>query len=157
MDVSYQIVSFFYHLSLIVWLGGIITIGFVAAPALFKTLSSRTQAGEVASVIHRRFQVIQLVCMVVLLVSSAVILRVWENMDTPVVIRYLLIFDMVVLAVFHSTVVMKKLRLIRQGIPSFDNVSPSDPKIAEFKRWHQISVIVSLAILVSGLGALFLS
>ncbi|MBI4397587.1 MAG: DUF4149 domain-containing protein [Candidatus Omnitrophica bacterium] len=156
MDIAYQTVSFFYHLSLIAWLGGIMTIGFVVAPILFKTLSSRAQAGEVAVRVHRRFAVIELVCMVILLVSSALILRLWENMDTPVVIRYLLIFDMVVLAVFHSAVVTKRLRLIREQI-QFDTVTESDPKLLEFKRWHKISVIIHVAILLSGLGALFLS
>ena len=95
--------------------------------------------------------------MVVLLISSAVIVRRWENLDTPVVIRYLFIFTMVVLAVFHSTVIMKKLRIIRESTPGFSDLPDTDPKRIEFKQWHKKSVIVSMLILLSGLGALFLS
>ena len=157
MDVAYQTVSFFYHLSLIVWLGGIITIAFIVAPALFQGLPSKAQAGQIATRIHRQFQGIQLLCMVVLLVSSAIILRIWENMDTVVVIRYVLIFDMVVLAVFHGSVVMKQLRTIREQTPSFDDLPENDPRRESFKYWHKISVILNLAILLSGLGVLFLS
>lgn len=157
MDVAYQTVSFFYHLSLIVWLGGIITIGFVGAPAIFQTIPSRALASQVATQIHRKFSVIQLVAMIVLLISSAVIVRTWENLDTPVVVRYLFIFSMVVLAVFHGSIVMKKLRMLREGTPGFSDLPDEDPRRIEFKKWHKISVSVNMLILLAGLGALFLS
>ncbi|MBI4971518.1 MAG: DUF4149 domain-containing protein [Candidatus Omnitrophica bacterium] len=157
MDLAYQAVSFCYHLSLIVWLGGIITIGFIAAPAIFQTIPSRVLAGQVATRIHRTFRPIELVCMVTLLISSAVILRTWENLDTFVVIRYLFIFVMTILAVYHGSIVMRQLRALREGVPGFDELPDADPRRLVFKKWHKISVFVNITILLAGLGALFLS
>ena len=157
MDVAYQTVSFFYHLSLIVWLGGIITIGFLVAPAVFGGLASRDMAAPIMGRIHRKFQIVQFFCLMGLLISSMIILKVWENFDPPVVVRYLFIFAMVVSAVFHTTVVMKRLRLIREQIQSFDKTPESDPKRQEYSKWHKISVIVTMDILICGLIVLFLS
>lgn len=157
MDIAYQTVSFFYHLSLIVWLGGIIVISFIVAPAVFGTLPSKSKAGEVIRPIHHRFQTVQFFCMLVLLITSMIKLRIWENLNTPLVIRYLFIFAMVVLAVFHGTIVIKKLRVIRQQITNLDDLPATDPRRLEFASWHRISVFTHLAILICGLGALFLS
>lgn len=157
MDISYQIVNFFYHLSLITWLGGIITISFLVAPTVFGALPSRNEAGNVMTQIFRKFQVLVLVSMVILLISSMIKLRIWENAGLAVVLRYLFMFAMVVLACFHSSIVSRKIRVLRASIPSFDDVAPGDPRRQAFSRWHRISVALTLMILLAGLATLFVS
>ena len=47
MNITFQIVHFFYFLALSFFIAGSVCLGAVAAPAIFKGLSSRDKAGEI--------------------------------------------------------------------------------------------------------------
>ena len=143
MNIAYATVDFFYHLALVVWLGGILILVSLVAPTIFKTAASREEAGTIFGNIIRRFQTVQFVCMLAVLGTSMIKLKFWENATPPITIRYLLIFAMVILTVFHSSIVTRRLRALKGQ--------------AAFPRWHRISVIATCGILLLGLGALYFS
>ncbi len=158
MNVAFSTVDFFYHLSLIVWLGGIIILSFIVAPIVFGNLP-RKEAGGLQAQIFRRFYLFQFVAMLVLLVSAMARYQLWENPENPdelVVIRLILIFVMSILGVFQLNVVSKRLRILREEITSWEPGS-EDPKRKAFGFWHKMSVKVTLLILLIGFGVLFLT
>jgi len=159
VNIPFEIVDFFYQLSLVVWLGGIIILSFIVAPTVFGSLP-RPQAGPLQAKIFRRFHLWQFVFMLVLLASSMTRYHFWENPENPdtlVVVRQIMIFLMVILGVFQLNVISKRMRVLREEITSWEGDGKDDPKRQAFGRWHKISVRIVLVVLILGLAVLFLS
>ncbi|HVT43342.1 MAG TPA: DUF4149 domain-containing protein [Thermoanaerobaculia bacterium] len=79
----YVAVSFLYNASLAIWLGGALMLGAVAAPAIFETSESRSRAGATFGEILRRFSIVRVAALVVIILSAATKFFVWESNLTP--------------------------------------------------------------------------
>lgn len=76
---AYLLVTFFYNVSLAVWIGGAIALGALAAPTLFAQLESRSKAGQVFGSILRRFARVRLAALLVTIGAATVKYLSWES------------------------------------------------------------------------------
>ena len=78
---TYLILHFLHTAALGIWIGGIVTLGAVAAPAIFRDASSRQEAGRIMAAVFRRFDVVVMGCILLLLITSP--LLVWFGRLSP--------------------------------------------------------------------------
>lgn len=156
MNIAYQLVQFFYLLSLSVWIGGTLMFGAMAAPVIFQKETSRTQAGKIVEEILRRFDVLKWGCLVTLVLANAVKLKVWDSPNVFVALRVLGILGLCV-SFFFSLSLSIKMRTLKQVIKNFDDTPESDPNRVTFNQWHKQSVRLTSVQFVCALAALFFS
>ena len=67
----FDFLQFLYHLALAVLVGGTLVLGTAVAPALFRTVRSRSEAGTLFGAVLARFDGYAILALVVLVVTSA--------------------------------------------------------------------------------------
>ncbi len=154
MNLGYQIVQFFYLLSLSLWIGGTLVFGALSAPVIFQKEPSRTQAGKIVEEILRRFDIVKWVFLVVLVLANVVRLRVWDQPSVFVGLRVLGVLGLCV-AFFVSLSLSIKMRTLKGVIKNFDETPETDPNRVTFNQWHKQSVRLTLIQFVCALVALF--
>lgn len=77
-NILFILVSFAYHLALALWIGGVIALGALTAPELFRQLP-RQQAGGIFGPILRRFARVRLGAVAVAIAAAAVRNVAWET------------------------------------------------------------------------------
>jgi Domain of unknown function (DUF4149) len=144
-------------LSLVVWLGGLIFLAFVEAPAVFSPglLPTRQMAG---SVVGRSLDVLHsmaIVSGIVFLISSMIYNRLTVGNARPLAARHVLIALMLVLTVISQFAISPKMRAIRAEVGVIDAVPLDNPLRVEFNRLHVWSEKIEQAVLLLGLAALY--
>ena len=135
-----------YVLTLVVWIGEIVFLSFVAAPAAFKLLP-REQAGAFVGSVFPTYYVIGCVCGGLLLLSclilrhAAMTPRLW-GLNAAVVAA------MLAANLYAAVVVQPRAAPFR---PPFD--APGTPAAVqeEFDRLHQLAVRLNAGVLLGGL------
>jgi uncharacterized membrane protein len=148
--------------SLGTWLGGIIFLSFVLAPAAFGILSSRDQAGTLVGFSLERLHAMGIIAGLVYLAATASL--AWFAASAPgssfgglARPAALIVVLMIVLTAASNWGVSPRLRALRQQMGSVDATPPENPLRAQFDRLHQISVRLEGAVLLLGLAALYLT
>jgi hypothetical protein len=146
-------------LALVVWVGGLVVLGALAAPAAFEVLSARSAegralAGSVVGETLRRFNLVTYACAAVVLLSLAV-RGVLGPRPRWFAIRVGGVLLMTAAALYAGVVVAPEIVRAQQTIgvaPS--TLDPADPRRIEFGRLHARSVSVQLIPLLGGLALL---
>ena len=146
-------------LALVVWIGGLVTLGALAAPAAFEVLGARgaggrTLAGSVVGETLRRFNVVTYGCAAVVLLSLTI-----RGVLGPRPRRFALrvggLLLMTAAALYAGLVVAPQVAHARQSIGAAPStLDPADPRRIEFGRLHARSVSVQLVPLLGGLALL---
>lgn len=159
VNILFQIVHFFYYLALSFFIAGSVCLGAIAAPAIFKGLSSRDKAGEIFGSILEKFDGILYVCMITLVATSLLRFYVFEKGDLNrfLLLRYGAIFLVIAAFLYSSTSISPRLRALRETIGSFDSVAENHPNRVEFNRLHKQSVCLGIFQFFFSLAALFVS
>jgi hypothetical protein len=147
-------------LALALWIGGLVALGALAAPAAFDVLGAlgvegRALAGSVVGETLRRFNLVAYGCAGVVLLSLAV-RGVLGPRPRRFGMRVAGLFLMIAAAVYAGVVVAPQIVRAQQTIgvvPS--TLDPTDPRRIEFGRLHARSVSVQLVPLLGGLILLF--
>jgi len=140
-----------------IWVGGMATLGFIVAPAVFKVLHSRLEAGTVFGWILHHFGVLQIGLAVVCL-ASLVVLRGAGALGTrTAAIRIAMVAVMLGLVLVSQFYLAPQIVLERESIVAFDSVPAGTPQKARFDRLHRFSVQAATATLLIGLGVLLWS
>lgn len=79
---GYLFISMAYDLALCLWIGGGVILGALVAPALFRSLQSRQQAGELFGSLLRKFARLRLVALFVIIAAAGVKFFLWETNTT---------------------------------------------------------------------------
>ena len=140
-------------LALNVWLGSDVFLSFVVAPAAFQVLGSRDQAGAMVGFALWRMHFIGVVCGVVFLVVRAVRTRTFASLVAPAALCVAL---MIVLTIVSQHVVSPRMAALRTHMGSIQGTSSDSLLLAEFNRWHRVSVRLEGAVLLGGLAAMYL-
>jgi hypothetical protein len=147
---------------LVVWLGGMIVLGLLVAPATFGVLQTsasdpatgRMLAGSVFGVILRRFHLLAYGCGALLLAA----LFVMKFVGPPpggFVIRVGLVVVMLALALYSGIPVSREIEQIQSQVGGpMSSLPPSDPRKARFDRLHSLST--TLMTVNIGLGLVLL-
>jgi uncharacterized protein DUF4149 len=146
-------------LALVVWIGGLVALGALAAPAAFEVLGTRgaegrALAGSVVGETLRRFNLVTYVCAAVVLLSLMV-RGVLGPRPRRFAIRVGGLLLMVGAAVYAGVVVAPQIVRAQQSIGAAPStLDPADPRRIEFGRLHARSVSVQLIPLLGGLALL---
>jgi hypothetical protein len=146
------------YLVLTLWVGSMFGFGALFAPVLFRSLSSRDQAGAIAGEALARIDSLGLVSGGVLVVVTVLqsMEAGWRAIDLARVLAAAL---MLALVLVNAVSVRQRLTAVRQqmGRP-IDEFAPTDPLRAEYSKYHRLSrtlfsLVMLLGLLLIGLSA----
>jgi hypothetical protein len=143
------------------WVGGLIILGAVAAPAIFDTIAQRSVAdgrvlaGAIFGEAFRRFHFIAYGCAAVIILSLVARAALGPR---PVRLASRLTIALVMLiASLYSGMVLsgriEQLRIESGGAPS--SLAEGDPRRTAFGRLHALSTFVQIVPIAGGLVLLF--
>ncbi len=146
-------------LAMVVWLGGLILFAFVVAPTVFSPglLPTRHLAGEIVGRSLGALHWMGIVSGVIFLISSAIYSRRTVGSARPLAGRHLLIALMLLLTLISQFAISPKMHALRAEAGVIDNIPLDSPLRMEFDRLHVWSEEFEEAVLLLGLGALFLT
>ena len=135
------------------WLGSDVFLSFVVAPGAFRVLGSRDQAGTMVGFALYWMHFIGVTCGVVFLVTRVVRTRTFASLVAPVAVCVVL---MIVLTVVSQHVVSPRMAVLRTQMGSIQATAADSPLLAEFTRWHRVSVRLEGGVLLAGLVGMYL-
>lgn len=140
-----------------IWVGGMITLGVVVAPVVFRSLPSRLQAGTVFGNVLQVFGWFEIawgaVCVICLL-----LMRLSGGLGSrALLVRLGAIVIMLALVGVSQFHLAPELVRERERLVGFDAIPSGTPEKARFDRLHRLSVRLAGATLVIGCGVLALS
>ena len=150
-----------YVLMLVVWLGGMITLGALVAPTTFQVLETRAPetgrvlAGEVFGSTLARFHVVAYAAGVVLLVTLAG-MRLLGPRPPAFGVRAAIVALMLGVAVYSGVVVLSRIEAVQAqagGSPS--RLPADDTRRIRFDELHELSTRLMLLNMAGALVLLF--
>ena len=154
-------VRYVYVLALVVWLGGMVVLGAVVAPATFQTLQAtepvtgRELGGAVFTSILERFHYVAYLSGGLLLLTLAA-MAVLGPRPRGLAVRVGLVTAMLAVALYSGVVVLKNADAIRRevgGLPS--RLAASDARRIRFDELHALSTRLMMVNMVGALALLF--
>jgi uncharacterized membrane protein len=127
--------------SLAIWVGGTLVL-VLAAPAIFRTLPSRDQAGAVFDEILRKFEVVKQVLSLLLVLSVFGELEARGGAPRGALVPGVAMFVAIATNVYLAMVLRPRLKYFRMKVGSFDTAAPDDPWRRKFGRLHRRSTLV---------------
>ncbi len=148
-------------LTLVVWIGGLLALGGVAAPAIFDVAAAqhvsdgRLLSGAIFGEILRRFNLITYGAGIVLLLTL-VVRAILGPRPRRFAWRAALVLVMLATSVYSGVFLAHRIRQLQQEI----RVAPSslaidDPRRVEFGRLHGLSTALQLVPLLGGLALIY--
>ena len=145
-------------LAIAVWIGGLLAIGAVAAPAIFEVVSlrqvpdARMLAGGIVGEILRRFHFVAYGCGAIVLIALSA-RAVLGPRPRRFAIRLALAGVMVAASAYSGVVIASRIERVQQAIGA--GIAPSslpagDPRRVEFGRLHGQSTLIQLVPLLGG-------
>ena len=146
---TYLTLHFLHTVALGVWVGGIVAVGAVAAPAVFRTASSREEAGRIMGTVFRRFDGVVMGCILLLMITSPLLVAWFGRLSPWYAIEYVCIAMMSASAIYSAHVVSPRIRRLREEGNASDN--------PQFDQLHRVAVLSMQFNLACGCVALFFS
>ncbi len=150
-----------YVLALVVWLGGMVTLGAIVAPATFQVLQAadplagRALAGEAFGVIIARFHYVAYAAGVLLLVSLAV-MAVLGPRPPAFAVRSALIALMLGVALYSGFIVLGNIDAIQREVGTLPSrLAATDPRRIRFDALHQLSTRLMMFNMAAALALLY--
>ena len=137
---------------LTLWVGSIITVGYLVAPTLFATLSDRQVAGMVAGSLFRLEGTISMVLSVALIVFANLLVK--RGLDRYKNIRWFLL-AMLLCAATTAFILQPMMNSLREEALSHGFPVMLSPLAAEFDRLHAVSSALYLVQSLIGLVLLW--
>lgn len=139
-------------LSLTIWVGGIIYLSFVVAPALFTKLPSEDLAGSVVGVILPRLHWWGIVCGIIYLAAGVGIARSFRGFAR---VGALGVIAMIVLTLIAQLGIIPRMDKLGAQMGSIERTPATNPLRKQFDHLHVVSVRLEGAVLLLGLAAIF--
>lgn len=147
-------------LMLVVWIGGLVALGAIAAPAIFDVLGDRPEggrllAGAVFGETLRRFHLVAYGAGT-LLILTLIVRRILGPRPKRFGWRLAIAAVMLATAVGSGWYVAGRIRRLQRsiGVPP-SSLSAGDPRRVEFGRLHSLSTGLQLVPLLGGLALIY--
>jgi len=137
-----------------IWVGGMLTLGLLVAPALFHLVHSRLEAGTIFGQILRVFGLCQIGLAVVCLIALAGLRAAGGLRPRLAALRLGAVSVMLGLVLVSQFYLAPRIVAERERIAGFDSVPSGTPQKALFDRLHRLSVQLAGATLILGVGVL---
>jgi hypothetical protein len=147
-------------LALVVWVGGAIALGAVAAPAMFDVLGAggeagRSTAGVLFGEVLRRFHVVAYVCAAVLMISLTT-RAVLGPRPRRFALRLAAALVMLICTAWVGLMIAPEIERARRDLKVAPSTLPADdPRRGAFERMHRMSTSLELVPVLGGLALLF--
>jgi hypothetical protein len=150
-----------YLLALVVWLGGMVVLGAIVAPAVFQVLPMREPdvgrmlAGAVFGVALGRFHYLAYACGGIL-VLTLVLMAVLGPRPAQFAVRTALAGIMLAIAVYSGVVVLGSVKRLQHEIGA--NIAPSSLPAGDARRvrFDQLHLLSTRLMMINVVGALVL-
>ena len=150
-----------YVLALVIWLGGMVTLGAIVAPATFQILQAsapetgRALAGDLFGQILARFHYVAYAAGG-LLVISIVAMAVLGPRPRAFAVRLAVIAAMLLVALYSGLIVLPTVDAIQLEAGSLPSLLPAtDPRRIRFDELHQLSTRLMMVNIVGALVLLY--
>ncbi|MCH7825973.1 MAG: DUF4149 domain-containing protein [Acidobacteria bacterium] len=134
---TFLALHFFHTMALVIWVGGMVTIGAIVAPVAFREAPDRGVAGRIVGLSLQRFDLLVVVCIVSLVVTSGLMAQWYGRWSVWYAVQYACIALMSLSALVSMTIVAPKMRSLRRRLE--DGAMPTHG--AEFDRLHQFAAL----------------
>jgi uncharacterized membrane protein len=150
-----------YVLALVVWLGGMVVLGAIVAPATFQVLQAsapsigRALAGDLFGQILARFHYVAYACGGLMLVSM-VAMALLGPRPRAFAVRLAVIGVMLLVALYSGLIVLRTIDAIQLEagrLPSL--LPPDDVRRIRFDELHQLSTRLMMGNIAGALALLF--
>ena len=150
-----------YVLALVVWLGGMVLLGAIVAPATFQVLQAsspehgRALAGELFGAVLSRFHYVAYAAGTVLLLTLAA-MAVLGPRPTHFAVRCAIVAVMLLVAVYSGEVVLREVDALQQQIGALPSTLPlGDPRRIRFDALHQLATRLMMFNMAAALVLLY--
>jgi uncharacterized membrane protein len=150
-----------YVLALVVWLGGMVILGAIVAPATFQILQAsapetgRALAGDLFGQILARFHYVAYAAGGLLLVSI-VAMALLGPRPRAFAVRLAVIAVMLLVSLYSGLIVLPTIDSIQLEVGSLPSLlSATDPRRIRFDELHQLSTQLMMANIVGALALLY--
>lgn len=144
------------------WVGGLISLGAIAAPSIFDTVAARgvnegrVLGGAIFGEALRRFHLLAYACGAVI-VGTLVLRAVLGPRPVYFAIRLGIAVGMLGVALYSGIVLSSRIERIRVEAGGAPSALPeADPRRAQFGRLHALSTVLQIVPVAGGLVLLFL-
>jgi uncharacterized membrane protein len=127
--------------ALAIWVGGTLVL-VLAAPALFRLLPSRDQAGAVFDEILRKFEVVKQLLSLLLVLCVFAELEARGGAPRGALVPGIAMFLAIASNVYLAMVLRPRMKYFRMKVGSFDTAAADNPWRARFDRLHRRSIRV---------------
>lgn len=148
-----------YMLALVAWLGGMIVLGALVAPATFQVLQAsapetgRALAGELFGVVLARFHYIAYGAAALLLVTMAAMALLGPR-PRGLALRFAIVAAMLGVALYSGVIVLGNINATQRAVGTLPSKLPQgDPRRTRFDELHTLSTRLMM---VNVIGALVL-
>jgi len=152
---------YLYVLALVIWLGGMVALGAMVAPATFQVLQAsapqigRALAGELFGTILARFHYVAYACGGVLLLSIGA-MAVLGPRPRAFAVRLGLISVMLLVSLYSGLIVLTSIDAIQLEAGRLPSLLPAgDPLRVRFDSLHQLSTWLMMTNVVGALALLY--
>lgn len=150
-------INFAYHLGLALIVGGGLALTVAAAPALFRTLPTRSAAGTAFGEILARWDALAVLSVVAVVIAALLRALLFESADLRHVARWLALAVMAAATLYASGWAGPVARQVRRQMPAFDDLPEAAPVRRELAALHRAARRAMTLGVVAGIFALFLS
>lgn len=143
---------FLQSLSLTLWVGAIVYLSFVVAPAVFTTLTNMDQAGALVGIILTRLHWLGVICGVVYVIVTLILARSPRGL---VRLGSVAVIVMIVLTLISQLGVIHRMDQLRDQMGSYAQTPATSPVRMEFNHLHSVSADLEGLVLLFGLIGVF--
>jgi uncharacterized membrane protein len=155
------VVRYAYVLALVVWLGGMVVLGAIVAPATFQILQTsapetgRALAGELFGAFLARFHYVAYAAGGILILTLLV-MRLLGPKPHSFAVRFLLVVVMLTVALYSGIYVLGSIDAIQLEVGGLPSQLPvGDARRVRFDQLHQLSTRLMMANVVGALALLY--
>ena len=150
-----------YVLALVIWLGGMVVLGVIVAPATFQVLQAssvengRALAGELFGTILERFHYVAYTCGGILLVSIGA-MAVLGPRPRAFAVRLGLISAMLLVSLYSGFIVLRTIESVQLEAGRLPSLLPAgDPLRVRFDQLHELSTRLMIVNIAGALALLY--
>jgi len=158
-NLYFDTIQFLYHLALAILVGGGLVLGAAVAPAIFRTVRSRGEAGAIFGAVLSGWDGLAILCVITVVITSALKagFEITGAPEVRLVVRWVALVVLAAAVLYSSGYANPVARSLRAQTSAWDDLPESSPLRREFAALHASSSRAMRLGIVAGLVALALS